>query len=87
MANGKGQMANGLGFRKWANCQLLEFCRLNPVYLRRSLENHVIPAKAGIHCVPDQKMDPRFRGVDEVCDFNSLGPVPRAEEQLKWQRV
>jgi len=26
-------------------------------------ENHVIPAKAGIHCVPDQQWTPAFAGV------------------------
>jgi hypothetical protein len=27
-ANGKGQMANGLGFEKSANCKPFEYCRL-----------------------------------------------------------
>jgi hypothetical protein len=27
-ANGKGQMANGLGFEKSANCRPFEFCHL-----------------------------------------------------------
>jgi hypothetical protein len=28
MANGKGQMANGLGFEELGNCEPFEFCRL-----------------------------------------------------------
>jgi hypothetical protein len=36
----------------------------------RSVESHVIPAKAGIQFLPD--MDPRFRGGD-VLTFISMG--------------
>ncbi|SPE29518.1 hypothetical protein SBA2_450134 [Acidobacteriia bacterium SbA2] len=36
---------------------------MNLVFPRRSFENRVIPAKAGIHCVPDQQYIPAFAGV------------------------
>jgi hypothetical protein len=39
----------------------------------RSVESHVIPAKAGIQLLPD--MDPRFRGGD-VLTFISMGGPP-----------
>ena len=65
MANGKSQMANGLGMEALVNYEPFGFCPLpfNLVFPRRSLENHVIPAKAGIHCVPDQMEPPAFAGV------------------------
>jgi hypothetical protein len=39
----------------------------------RSLENHVIPAKAGIHCVPDQQWTSAFAEVTRYVIFIPLG--------------
>ena len=39
--------------------------------LLRSVESHVIPAKAGIHFA---EMDPRFRGGDDGSDFSMRAP-------------
>ncbi|SPE24572.1 hypothetical protein SBA2_20041 [Acidobacteriia bacterium SbA2] len=39
----------------------------------RTLDTHVIPAKAGIHCVPDQQWPPAFAGVTTHLVFVSLG--------------
>jgi hypothetical protein len=38
-----------------------------------SLENDVIPAKAGIHSVPDQQWPPAFAGVTAPVIFIPLG--------------
>ena len=39
----------------------------------RSLENHVIPAKAGIHRLPNQRWAPAFGGATTVVIFIPLG--------------
>ncbi|SPE30801.1 hypothetical protein SBA2_550013 [Acidobacteriia bacterium SbA2] len=39
----------------------------------RSPENHVIPAKAGTYCVPDQRWAPAFAGATTFVIFISLG--------------
>jgi hypothetical protein len=39
----------------------------------RSLEDHVIPAKAGIHCSPGQQWTPAFAGVTTHVIFIPLG--------------
>ena len=41
--------------------------------LLRSLKDHVIPAKAGIHCVPYQQWTPAFAGVTTYVIFIPLG--------------
>jgi hypothetical protein len=42
---------------------------------RFALENHVIPAKAGIHCVPDQQWTPAFAGVTKFMCSQRAGPA------------
>jgi hypothetical protein len=39
----------------------------------RTLENHVIPAKAGIHCVPDEQWTPAYAGVTTYVIFTAWG--------------
>jgi hypothetical protein len=47
--------------------------------LLRSVERHVIPAKAGIHFA---EMDPRLRGDDDGYDFHFYASVETWEESV-----